>query len=182
MSAVHERQVILAAGKARVRNRTIAQDRISGRPLTSLSAKRLPILAVYIHDEDVITATSSARPLKRIVRLVFEMFIRLDTDDIEAEIDLAALQIENALDLDLTLGGAGGLETLTLLRSEMDFSESDQGIAALRVIYQGVYWTDVRPGVASPLNDLSTLNAQFDATDPQNGLVDAEARIQHLET
>lgn len=134
---------------AQLLNRTRCEDRVDAGRAIPWKPHQLPALSVYtlfgtggerVDEEHARTATvGGARELKRLVPLVIETAVRAE-QGMDDELDALAVEIEDGIHRDETLGGTAS--EVILLETDAELAENgDQTIAMLRLTFGVTYYT-----------------------------------------
>lgn len=179
---MHPRQAIRnAVTAALARANTAAGSRVyASRKLPIESDSDLPAICVYTTSEssDEQSAFSFPRELKRTLNLQLEVVV-LSPDNVAVDdaIDSLAEQIENAMNIDETFGGACSYSYLA--SSDLQVSEiGAQQLAELTLVYNVVFYTYGSDAADATLVPLKTVDAKYDA----NGVVIENDQAEDLLT
>lgn len=154
----HPRQVIRHAVVAQLLGNTAAGARVFAARRVPFQRVELPAVAVYVPTESVeVTSRATApRELDRRAQVVVEACAQ-GAGDVDDALDEIALQVENALHADWTLGGVAS--DLLLASTETDvLDDGKQLIGVVRLEFEVRYYSDAVPAVA--LDDFKTADVQ----------------------
>lgn len=119
---------------------TAAQGRVeSTRERPWRLVKDLPGIAVYTMSEKVERVTTAPRELKRTVKIGVVCAVAADAS-VDDSLDALVLQVENALDIDMTLGGAAARIDL----DSTDITVLEDGeipVGCAHLVYEATYFT-----------------------------------------
>lgn len=184
----HQRHLIRHALTDRLRNRTVAEERVEATRMVPWRAKDLPGIAVYalVEPVDPESASTAPRELTRYLRLAVELAIQAGTVSqtdvrIDDALDAGALEIEKVIAEDDTLGGTVG--DIILENTEIDIPEprGEQLIGIVRLTYRATYRT-LAHGAADNLDVLATVDTHYDLAAQQEDANQAEDLITGLDT
>lgn len=152
--STHERQAIRDAVITQIKGtapwRTAAQDRVVPSRVPPAVQSTLPVIHVYASDEEVAPSSpTDPRELRRTLQLVVEVFAAGDLPGLDAALDALALEVETALDADLTLGGTAGDSVLSATEIGLT-AAGNRPLGVVRMVYSVVYRTLPR---LSPVGD-----------------------------
>ena len=127
-------------------NVTLVSNRVYGTRVYSFSEADLPAITVYAGSETSGLQTVGLKTSQRIVSIQVDAYVRA-TSDFDDDVDVIAVQIEEAIANDFTVNGLA--KTAVLSSTEMNFSgEAEQPIGSARLTF------DVRYDTA--INDVET--------------------------
>ncbi len=138
---MHPRQRIREAVAAQLTGKTAAGNRVFPTRAVPLRRVELPALAVYTPSESVEPASRQTAPreLRRVVQVVVEGVVNRAAG-VDDALDALALEVETALHVDDSLGGAAS--DLLLLSSELDvFDDAAQTVGVVRLEFEATYYT-----------------------------------------
>ena len=154
---MHQRRLIRAAVVAALINSTSADARVFPTRVVPHRVKDLPVISVYILDEDVDSDSSETAPreLTRNPSVTLECWVAPGTNVDDAMDDFAE-EVENAMDVDPYFGGtaADSILNSTVMES---LTDSDREIGFLVLSYDVKYRTEPL-GLTAPLDDFNTAN------------------------
>lgn len=154
----HPRQVIRHAVVAQLLGNTVAGARVFAARRVPFQRVELPAVAVYVPTESVeVTSRATApRELDRRAQVVVEACAQ-GAGDVDDALDEIALQVENALHADWTLGGVAS--DLLLVSTEVDvMDDGKQLIGVARLEFEVRYYSDAV--FAGTLDDFKTADVQ----------------------
>lgn len=153
----HQRQLIRQAVKAQLLGATAAEDRVYTNRMFPYTRAQLPALAVYTLEEEVEPFNTAPRELKRTLQLAIEAAVE-ETEEVDDALDVLALQVEAAMDLDETLGGTASDSLLSSTQMEV-IETGSRSAGVIRLEYTVTYYTHV-PQVREGLDDFVTADVR----------------------
>jgi hypothetical protein len=176
----HPRKLIRQAAVARLTGATAAGARVFKARVVPFKQSELPAVAVYTPEEEVEATRSSApRELERTLQLVVEAVTKSGSpSDVDDTADDLSLEIEAAIDVDPTLGGAATDTLLARVESDV-FSESGTNHGLVRMTFT-VFYETYAPTTAPTAYDFETagirhnLNGEQATADQAQDIVDVE--------
>lgn len=154
----HPRQVIRHAVVDQLSGKTAAGTRVFPDRRVAFQRVELPALAVYVPTESVeITSRSTApRELDRRAQVVVEALVQ-QAENVDDALDALALQVEDALHADWTLGGVASDLLLTSTETVV-LDEGKQLIGVVRLEFEVRYYSEAVP--AATLDDFKTADVR----------------------
>lgn len=120
---------------------TLATGGVFGTRVFPLDGTRLPCIAVYTSSETSALMAMGAKTLSREASVVVEVYIRI-SETFDDDADAIAVQVEESIAADTTLGGAAKDAVLT--STEIEFSgDADTPIGVARLTYSVMYVTSI---------------------------------------
>ncbi len=149
----------------RLKGATLALDRVFPNRAKPLRSVTLPAIMVYTSEEQRTAEVSEApRILQRTTRLAVQVVVDAGAEaELEGTLDALALQIENAISSDPTLGGA--CADLVYAETSSDVGEeSGRAVLAAQIEFDVVHETEENPVAA--LAEWRTARTVFDVKPP----------------
>jgi hypothetical protein len=144
-------------------------------------ANELPALSVYTLSEVVDPDSRSTAPqeLTRSLELAVEGCLEAKAT-VDDDMDALALQIEDAMMLDDTLGGK--VSWVWLHSTEMTVLEKgDQRVGLVRLVFRAEYYSAAPPDGRVLPDDLKTVDVQYDLENTQETLNQAHDVVDDLD-
>lgn len=139
--ALHPRQLIRVAAVAQLVGKTAAQDRVFKTKVTPWKQQQMPGIAVYTLEED---NTPRLPDLDRDLTLsILGVVEHRDDVDVDDELDALALEIEDAVNADPTIGGTATLTFLSNTKIDL-VDEQGRPVGAVRLNFTAKYRTSRR--------------------------------------
>lgn len=157
----HPRQLVRHAVVAQLTGKTAAGSRVYPDRRIPFERVELPALAVYVPTESVeVTSRATApRELDRRAQVVVEALVQQATG-VDDALDALALQVEDALHADWTLGGKSS--DLLLTSTETDVIDTGkQLVGVVRLEFEVRYYSEATP--AATLDDFKTADVRHGA-------------------
>lgn len=136
----HARTQIRNAIVAAVTGLTTTGSSVFSSRVWPIQQSELPALVVYNDgdavDGDMTTGLLGARKYSRVVSVIVESYA-VGVSGVEDQIDQIEVEVMIALSADPTLGGLA--KSLTMVRSGITLSESDQPVATSRMAFDVMY-------------------------------------------
>lgn len=154
----HPRQVIRHAVVAQLTGKTAAGARVYPDRRVAFQRVELPALAVYVPTEavDIQSRATAPRELDRRAQVVVEALVQ-QAEGVDDALDALALEVEDALHGDWTLGGAAS--DLLLTSTETDVVDTGkQLIGVVRLEFEARYFSEAVPVAA--LADFKTADVR----------------------
>lgn len=139
----HQRQIIRDAVKTMLTDATSVGDKVVTNISTPLWRDKLPYIVIWTQSEDVTEFEVAPRSIKRALALIVEVHVT-DVENVNCQntLDDIALEVENLMAVDHTLGGT--CEDHILQSVELAFlGEGDQPVSVCRMTFEVLYVTDV---------------------------------------
>ncbi len=181
---VHERTTIRNAADAALRGKTCAENRIADLHLYEVQLRDLPAIGLFVGDEDAEPDGQEwaqlPREIKRTapLRVVGIIAIEKEAELIDA-LNAMALEIEQAMFADLTLGGI--LYNLRYASTRINIArEADRPAASVTVTFLATYLTEIPEVNESGLDNLDTIGAKYPFVDAPTGSPVHEDQIEDL--
>lgn len=132
--------------------RDAVATRLTGLPTTgnavykmrkyALDDAKLPALCVYTGDETSGLVTIGLRTLRRVNNVVVEGYCKGTSTSVYDTIDVIAMEVEEAIGADFTLGGLA--RSMILVGTEVDVNvQGEQAIASVKLVYAVEYITSI---------------------------------------
>lgn len=155
----HPRQVIRHAVVAQLINKTGAGTRVYPDRRIPFQRVELPALAVYVPTEsvEIQSRATAPRELDRRAQAVVEVLVQ-QAEGVDDALDALALEVENALHADWTLGGVASDLLLTSTETEV-VDTGKQLIGVARLEFEVRYYTEAVPVAA--LDDFKTADVRY---------------------
>jgi hypothetical protein len=154
----HPRQAIRHAVVAQLLGQTAAGSRVYPDRRVPFQRVELPALAVYVPTESVELQSRATAPreLDRRAQVVVEALVQ-QAESVDDALDAIALEVENALHRDWTLGGVAS--DLLLTSTETDVVDTGkQLIGVVRLEFEVRYYSEAVP--AATLDDFKTADVR----------------------
>lgn len=120
---------------------TLVSGRVFGTRVFPFDGTKLPCIAVYATSETSDLMTMGSKTLMRDASVVVEAYIRV-SGTFDDDADALAVQVEEAIAADTTLGGVAKDAILT--STEIDFSgDAEMPIGVARLTYSVDYVTSI---------------------------------------
>lgn len=132
--------------------RDAVATRLTGLPTTgnavykmrkyALDDAKLPALCVYTGDETSALLTIGLRTLRRVNNIVVEGYCKGPSTSVYDSIDIIAMEVEEAIGSDFTLGGLA--KSMVLVGTEVDVNvQGETSIASVKLVYAVEYITSI---------------------------------------
>ena len=135
---IHPRQAIRETLCARLKNKTIAADRVFTQRQTPLFESELPCLLIYTEAENVERFLQSPRELKRKLSVILEGIVQA-RDNIDDTLDHFAAQIEKILHRNPTLDDHVSDSQLTQTTIHVN-AQGNQLTGSIVLTYEFIYY------------------------------------------
>lgn len=178
----HQRQAIRKAVQAAlVAASTSAGSRVLTTRMVPWHRSELPAVGIYTLEETVDDKASGPRELTRSLQLAIEAGVNHADDAADDILDALCLQIEQAMHVDFTFGGA--CSDSVLASTEIDVAEvGNRTVMVARMVYSVRYYTYAPDAADQTLPTLNTADVKYDLGDAQPVGDQAEDKLLNLET
>lgn len=163
--------------------RTLAQDRVyrSRAKASPYRQAQLPAILVYTSEEPAKKANEAPRELERTAQVVIEAMVEgAPGSELDDALDAIALQIEQAMNLDETIGGKASDSLLASTDSDV-LEEGNRIVGVIRLVYGATYFSNVPWPEDQTLEDLETVTVKTSLSNAVHPTNQAQDQLEGLE-
>ena len=133
-----------------LKGKTIAEDKVRVSRAIPNNIEDLPVINIYLKNEDVEVFDESPRRYKRVANFSVECINVGNTDDeADESVEFMVRQVEDALAIDETLGRQVSDSWLGNVNFQSDF-ESQSPVAAATLLFNVEYFVEASPKTDAP--------------------------------